>query len=86
MKRTPLEKERLDVTVFSLSLMGQNWTEYIAEAKRCLRKKGTLMIAETTKSSSARLSTLKDEITKQGFKINSENQEGNFTFIEAMKL
>jgi ribosomal RNA-processing protein 8 len=86
MKRTPLEKERLDVTVFSLSLMGQNWTEYIAEAKRCLRKKGTLMIAETTKSLSARLSTLKDEITKQGFKINSENQEGDFTFIEAMKV
>jgi ubiquinone/menaquinone biosynthesis C-methylase UbiE len=86
MKRTPLEKERLDVAVFSLSLMGQNWTEYIAEAKRCLRKRGMLMIAETTKSLTARLSDLKDEITKHGFEIRSEKQEGDFTFIEAMKL
>jgi hypothetical protein len=44
------------------------------------------MIAETTKSLSARLSGLKDEITKQGFEIRSEKQEGDFTFIEAMKL
>jgi Hypothetical methyltransferase len=86
MKRTPLEKERLDVVVFSLSLMGQNWTEYIGEAKRCLRKRGMLMIAETTKSVTARLLGLKDEITKHGFQIRSEKQEGDFTFIEAMKL
>jgi hypothetical protein len=66
--------------------MGQNWTEYIAEAKRCLRKRGMLMIAETTKSLTARLSSLKDEITKHGFEIRSQKQEGNFTFIEAMKL
>jgi ubiquinone/menaquinone biosynthesis C-methylase UbiE len=65
------------ILVFSLSLMGQNWTEYIAEAKRCLRKRGMLMIAETTKSLTARLSGLKDEITKA---------YADFTFIEAMKL
>jgi ubiquinone/menaquinone biosynthesis C-methylase UbiE len=86
MKRTPLEKESLDVAVFSLSLMGQNWTDYIAESKRCLRKRGMLMIAETTKSLTARLSGLKNEMTKQGFEIRSEKQEGDFTFIEAMKL
>jgi putative methyltransferase len=61
MKRTTLKNETLDVAVFSLSLMGQNWTEYIAEAKRCLRKRGMLMIAETTKSLNARLSGLKYE-------------------------
>jgi hypothetical protein len=66
--------------------MGQNWTEYIAEANRCLRKRGILMIAETTKSLTARLSDHKDEITKQGFELRSEKQEGDFTFIEAMKL
>jgi len=86
MRRTLLKRETLDVVVFSLSLMGQNWTEYIAEAKRCLRKRGMLMIAETTKSLTARLSGLKDEITKNEFEIRSEKQEGDFTFIEAMKL
>jgi hypothetical protein len=86
MKRTTLKNETLDVAVFSLSLMGQNWTEYIAEAKRCLRKRGMLMIAETTKSLNARLSGLKYEITKHEFEIHSERQEGDFTFIEAMKL
>jgi hypothetical protein len=45
-----------------------------------------LMIAETTKSLTARLLGLKDEITKHGFQIRSEIQEGDFTFIEAMKL
>jgi Hypothetical methyltransferase len=66
--------------------MGQNWTEYITEAKRCLIKNGWLFIVETTKQLNARLSTLKDEITKQGFEMRSENEEGDFTFIEAMKL
>jgi hypothetical protein len=47
---------------------------------------GMLMIAETTKSLTARLSGLKDEITKNEFEIRSEKQEGDFTFIEAMKL
>jgi hypothetical protein len=56
------------------------------EAKRCLRKRGMLMIAETTKSLTARLLGLKDEITKHGFQIRSEIQEGDFTFVEAMKL
>jgi ribosomal RNA-processing protein 8 len=79
-------KNKLDVAVFSLSLMGQNWIEYITEAKRCLVKNGWLFIAETANQLNARLSTLKDEITKQGFEIRSEKREGDFTFIEAMKL
>jgi hypothetical protein len=44
------------------------------------------MIAETTKSLIARLSSLKDEITKHGFEIRSQKHEGDFTFIDAMKL
>ena len=79
-------KKTLDVAIFSLSLMGQNWIEYIIEAKRCLVKNGWLFIADTTNQLNARLSTLKDEITKQGFEIRSEKQEGDFTFIEAIKL
>jgi superfamily II DNA or RNA helicase len=47
-KKVPLADEALDVAVFSLSLMGKNWHEYIKEAKRCLVTNGILIIAETT--------------------------------------
>jgi hypothetical protein len=44
------------------------------------------MVAETTKSLTATLTGLKDEIINHGFEIRSEKQEGDFTFIDAMKL
>jgi len=46
------------------------------------------MIAETTKSIKAegRLSNLIDEIIKQGFDIYSDEQRGDFSFIESRKL
>jgi ubiquinone/menaquinone biosynthesis C-methylase UbiE len=59
MKKVPLADEALDVAVFSLSLMGKNWHEYITEAKRCLVTNGILIIAETTKSLKGRLSNLR---------------------------
>src|SRR6266487_3269183 len=45
-KSVPLPNDALDVAVFSLSLMGKNWPEYISEAKRCLATNGYLLIAE----------------------------------------
>ena len=86
MKRTSLKNESLDIAVFCLSLMGENWSDYITEAKRCLRTNGMLMIAETTKSLGARLSNLRDEIKNQEFEIYADEEKGDFTFIEARKL
>ena len=37
------ENGKYDVAVFCLSLMGENWPDYIAEAKRCLAKNGLLL-------------------------------------------
>jgi hypothetical protein len=82
MKKVPLANEALDVAIFSLSLMGKNWLEYITEAKRC----PVTIIAETTKSLKGRLSNLRDEIQKQGFDKYSHEQRGDFTFIEAREL
>ena len=76
----------MDVAVFCLSLMGENWPDYIVEAKRCLAKNGLLFIAETTNSLSARLSELRNVIKDQGFEIYSDEERGDFTFIEARKL
>jgi Hypothetical methyltransferase len=88
MKSVPLPNDALDVAVFSLSLMGRNWQQYISEAKRCLATNGYLLIAETTKSLSAgaRLSRLREAITSLGFEIYTDEEKGDFTFIEAREL
>ena len=65
--------------------MGRNWGDYIVEAKRCLATNGYIFIAETTKSISetGRLSKLRDKLISEGFDIESDEEIGNFTFIEA---
>jgi SAM-dependent methyltransferase len=86
MNSVPLPDEAIDIAVFSLSLMGRNWQEYIAEAKRCLATNGYLLIAETTKAVKGRLSKLKHVIEQQGFDIYNIEERGDFTFIEAREL
>src|SRR5919197_1784612 len=86
MKKVPLADKALDVAILSFSLMGKNWAEYIKEAKRCLVTNGILIIVETTKSLKGRLSNLRDEIQQQGFDIYSDEERGDFTFIEAREL
>jgi ubiquinone/menaquinone biosynthesis C-methylase UbiE len=86
MRSVPLPDEELDIAIFSLSLMGRNWVDYIQEAKRCLATNGYLLIAETTKSLSGRLSKLRDILKQKGFEIDSDEEKGDFTFIEAREL
>jgi hypothetical protein len=88
MKNTGLEDGSLDIAVFSLSMMGKNWPDYIVEAKRCLPTNGILIIAETTKKTKEgeRLSMLHDVIKTEGFEIYKDEEKGEFTFIEARKL
>jgi ubiquinone/menaquinone biosynthesis C-methylase UbiE len=66
--------------------MGENWPEYIKEAKRCLVTNGILIIAETTKSLKGRLSKLCDAIKAEGFDTYIDEERGDFTFIEAREL
>ena len=47
--KTNIECQSLYVVIFSLSLIGKNWQEYIVEAKRCLSTSGSLFIVVTTK-------------------------------------
>lgn len=86
----------LDVAVFSLSLMGVNWIEYIREARRCLIDGGYLIIAETTRSldihgslynnEEGRLYELRDVLKRERFQTKLDERRGKFTFIEAIKL
>jgi superfamily II DNA or RNA helicase len=86
MKSVPLPDEALDIAVFSLSLMGRNWPQYLSEANRCLAINGYLLIAETTKSLEGRLAELRKIVIVNGFEIYSDEKRGDFTFIEARKL
>ena len=44
MGQTPLDNESLDHAIFSLSLMGANFTDYLKEAYRVLKLDGSLHI------------------------------------------
>ncbi|XP_008784309.2 ribosomal RNA-processing protein 8 [Phoenix dactylifera] len=46
MSHTPLDNSSVDVAVFCLSLMGTNFPNYLQEAKRVLKPRGWLLIAE----------------------------------------
>jgi hypothetical protein len=59
---------------------------HIIEANRCLVKNGYLFIAETSKSLNTRLSKLRDVLKEQGYEIYSDEERGDFTFIEAREL
>jgi hypothetical protein len=81
-----VEDGGLDVIVFSLSLMGKNWYEYMSESSRCLNTNGILIIVDTTHSlTEGRLSTLRDIIREQGFDIHKDEPWDVFTYIEAIK-
>lgn len=54
MAHVPLDDETLDVAIFSLSLMGANFADYIREAYRTLKLDGQLHIIEATERFSDR--------------------------------
>lgn len=79
----PLEDSQLDVAIFSLSLMGCNYKDYLEEAHRCLRTGGKICIADLTNHRLVR--TLLDDLQEIGFHGISEIRKSKFTFIKAVK-
>eukprot|EP00466_Bigelowiella_natans_P016209 jgi/Bigna1/48775/estExt_Genewise1.C_310141 len=75
MANVPLEDGKLDAAVFCLSLMGTNLSDFIREARRCLRSNGTLLVAEVISRMSEH-GQLNDKafinaIESEGFKLTS---------------
>lgn len=84
MSHVSLDNTSLDVAIFSLSLMGSNFTDYIKEAHRCLKLDGHLWIIEST----SRFSELKQftkGLEKLGFDIVIVEEKYKFTFIRCLK-
>lgn len=81
---TPLEKGSLGAAVFSLSLMGRNWRDYLAEAHRTLQPYGLLFIAEPARRWET--GALEKAVEEAGFDlIGSAEQRGNFFYLRAVK-
>jgi hypothetical protein len=86
--KTIIECQSLDVVIFSLSLIGKNWQDYIIEAKRCLSTRGSLFIAVTTKEldEGRRLHSLPNVLKDNGFFIDTKEERGDFSFMEGIKI
>jgi hypothetical protein len=84
MAHSPLEKESLGAAVFSLSLMGRNWRDYLAEAHRTLQPYGLLFIAEPARRWET--GALEKAVEEAGFDlIGSAEQRGDFYYLRAVK-
>jgi superfamily II DNA or RNA helicase len=86
--KTPLADNQLDCVVFSLSLMGSNYKEYLQEAYRTLRNFGYIFICEPRQkwenkeeSTNVLLNTLHDV----GFSCNTQKKTEKFIYIEGTK-
>jgi superfamily II DNA or RNA helicase len=88
MTKTSLADETLDVAVFSLSLMGLNWSDYIKEAHRVLRPGGFVEIAEpASKWENEKLGQLKSAIEKRGFQLVGQPRNSQqFVYLRAVKV
>jgi superfamily II DNA or RNA helicase len=84
MSHTCLDDACLDVAVFSLSLMGSNFIDYLKEAHRCLKLYGHIWIAEPT-SRIQNIELFRDLLFRLGFDVSRVDEKWKFTFIKALK-
>jgi len=88
MANIDLPDETLDVAVFSLSLMGVNWEDYLKEAFRLMVPGGHLKIAEPqNRWADGKLDLLINGIRQAGFAIQGEPSDvsSRFIYIDATK-
>ena len=85
MKSTPLEDGELGAAIFSLSLMGRNWRDYLGEAHRTLQPFGLLFIAETARRWEGS-SELEDAIRAWAFELLPSSRRGDFLYLRGVKI
>ncbi|MEG4107962.1 zinc-ribbon domain-containing protein [Microcoleus sp. S13_C5] len=84
MAHVPLDDETLDVAIFSLSLMGSNFSDYLREAYRTLKLDGQLHIIEPT-SRFSDPGQFRTDLEVLGFTVISIQDMWKFTHIRAIK-
>lgn len=84
MAHVPLDNDSLDVAVFSLSLMGANFTDYVREAHRTLKLDGLLLLWESRSRFEDPVAFCRD-LERLGFRVPMPEERGPFVYIEARK-
>jgi ubiquinone/menaquinone biosynthesis C-methylase UbiE len=84
MAHVPLDDDTLDVAIFSLSLMGANFVDYLREGYRTLKLDGQLHILEATERFTDRNVFVK-ALEGLGFAIVSVEDKWKFTHIRVLK-
>jgi len=82
----PLDDSAVDVTVFSLSLMGSNYDNYIKEAHRVLKSMGFIIIAEPINKWKQREQELEDLLIEAGFDKPKIKKTGSFIYLRSVKF
>ena len=83
MANVPLEDKSLGAVVFSLSLMGRNWSDYLVEAHRTLQPFGLLFVVESARRSEE--GQLERAVEEHGFELLPSYQGGAFRYVRAVK-
>lgn len=84
--QVPLKDNTLDVAVFSLSLMGNNYKDYLNEAYRVLKPYGNIFVAEPAEKWLGREHELKAILEEVGFKCHKhEKNTGKFIYLDGVK-
>ena len=82
----PLKDNSVDVVVFSLSLMGSNYIDYVKEGYRILKPFGFMFICEPYKKMEGRIDNYKNKLEEIGFNVTStKNSSKKFVYIDCMK-
>jgi hypothetical protein len=82
----PLNDNVLDVVVFSLSLMGTNYRDYLVEGHRTLRPFGMIMICEPKGAWEENPTELLDILKGIGFTANIEKTTDRFIYVVGTKI
>ena len=86
LSHVPLEDNKIDVAVFSLSLMGSNYVDYLKEAYRVLKPMGLLMICEPATKWEDKENELKEVLSDIGFKVNGDVKfSDRFIYLDGIK-
>ena len=85
MAHTPLESDTLDVSIFSLSLMGANFNDYLREAWRTLKLDGRLLLWVATSRFDDPERFARD-LARLGFDVSRVMEGAQFTEIQAIKV
>ena len=86
MSNVPLKDNTLDVVVFSLSLMGTNYKDYLKESYRTLKPYGHLFICEPSSKWKGKEDELKQILQEIGFKcFDTIRNTDKFIYLDGVK-